>query len=51
MRLVKKAGQSAWEQRPRKMHGSTAAWGKMRAAGTLRRLGEKPAVTRRWWSR
>lgn len=51
MRLVKKAGQSAWTQRPRRMHGSSASYGKMRAAGTLRYLGEKPAVTRRWRGR
>ena len=51
MKLVKRAGGPAWQQRPRKMHGSSATWGKMRAAGTMRRLGEKPAVTRRWWGR
>jgi hypothetical protein len=41
-REVKKAGSSAWEQRNRKLHGSTAKHGMAKNAGTLQRVAEKP---------
>lgn len=42
MGLVKKSGGSAWEQRDKTLHGSSAKRGMAKAAGTLQRLGEKP---------
>jgi hypothetical protein len=45
MKLIKVTGASAWEQRVKTLHGSSAVRGKAKAAGTLRRLGEKPKGT------
>jgi hypothetical protein len=42
MGVAKKRGGTAWEQRKLTLHGSSAKRGMAKAAGTLRRLAEKP---------
>jgi hypothetical protein len=46
MGLLKKSGESAWEQRVKTLHGSSAERGMAKAGGVLRRLGEKPETAK-----
>lgn len=42
--IIKSSGDSAWNSRAQKMHGSRVEWGRNVSQGKLQRQNEKPSI-------